>query len=78
MDEETRKIVEESMNKAHRIGYLAGAEAMRERAARSCIELWKNFQNKAPDFRQNAISHGCIECDVVIRALPLEAEKGKS
>ncbi len=31
-------------------------------AAMVCRETWKNAPNDRPEYRQNAISHGCIAC----------------
>ena len=44
-------------------------EAVLEEAANVCWNMWKNATNKAPDYEQNSISHGCIACAKAIRAL---------
>ena len=48
------------------------AEAMRERCAVECEQLFKNAPNEHPEYKQNTISHGCAECAQAIRNLPLE------
>lgn len=48
-------------------GFLDGIAEQKEKDAMICLDLWKNADNKAPDFKQSRISHGCLESAKAIR-----------
>ena len=61
-------VQQSSQYPSHEAAYAAGAEAMRERAAKACGKI-------ADKFTDNPVRTGAELCEAAIRALPLTESK---